>query len=169
MRQSLRAGKLLLLLAQLRPDCGSIGQWWGGPCVPHCTTLYHVLYHCTTHCNWLLPREHRCFCGAAAAACVRVYGVWGPRPVPRATSHHHWICWIHVSILCLCSVLCVARQAGAYFWHPIVIYSTINETGAGTVTSLYTANQVWCRYFGISKNVSMHNAMAYSSLLVHAQ
>ena len=41
MRQSPRAGKLLLLLAQLRPDCGSIGQWWGSPCVPHCTTLYH--------------------------------------------------------------------------------------------------------------------------------
>ena len=92
MRQSPRAGKLLLLLAQLRPDCGSIGQWWGGPCVPHCTILYHVLRHCTTHCNWLLPLH--CGGGSIAASAVRqqhmyvcmVCGVPGS-PVPRSTPH----------------------------------------------------------------------------------
>ena len=164
MRQSPRAGKLLLLLAQLRPDCGSIGQWWGGPCVPYCTILcYTVLctapLYCTTvtgccRCTAVEGASLLLRCGSSI--CTYVWCVVSQAAqchAPHLTSHHHWICWIHVSILCLCSMLCVARQAGAYFWHPIVIYSTINGTGAGTVTSLYTANEVWFRYFVTSKNV----------------
>ena len=90
MRQSPRAGKLLLLLAQLRPDCGSIGQWWGSPCVPYCTTLYYTV---PLYCNWLLPLH--CGGGSIAASAVRqrqhmyvcmVCGVPGS-PVPRSTPH----------------------------------------------------------------------------------